>query len=160
MKMQKKKILSILLINVMLIASFGITFIDHHCNMANSTNVSVLQLNLLENNYSMPSSCCADKQENKNDIFKTELKNKCCEFNQSEFELSPTSIFNTVHRTVVQSDFFQKSVDDVKNSETIKQLENYYETAQEVIVKPTSNILKFLSKISSLKDNTKEDSQK
>lgn len=158
--MQYRKILAIVLMNVMLIASFGLTLIDHHCNMANSTNVSVLQLKLLENNYSMPSSCCSNNQQERNDIFKTELKNKCCELNQEQFELSPSSLFNTFQKTVVQSEFFQKSINDVKNSEAIKQLENYYETTQVVIIKPTTKILKFISKITSLKDNTKEDSQK
>ncbi len=160
MNMRNKKIVSLILVNTILFASFGFTFIEHHCNMANSTDVSILQFNLLENNYSMPASCCRNEQEAKNDFLKTDLKNNCCELNQNKFELSPTYIFNAVQKTVVQSGFFQKSIDNVKNSETIKQLENYYETAQVVIVKPTINILKFISKISSLKDNSKEDSQK
>ncbi|HRT67494.1 MAG TPA: hypothetical protein P5216_02010 [Bacteroidota bacterium] len=158
--MRNKKIVSLILVNTILFASFGFTFIEHHCNMANSTDVSVLQFNLLENNYSMPASCCRNEQEAKNDFLKTDLKNNCCELNQNKFELSPTFIFNTIQEAVIHSDFYQKSIDDVKNSEAIKQLENYYDTAQDIIVKPTINILKFISKISSLKDNSKEDSQK
>lgn len=160
MKKQKNKIITVILANVMLIASFGFTFIDHHCNIANYKEVSVLQLSAIENQFKMPSSCCSNEISDTNDIFKTEIKQACCEFNEKKFELSPSSIFNTIQKNVVKTDFFKKSIEDVKNSETIKQLENYYETAQDVIVKPTFNILKFLSKISTLRDNTKEDSQK
>ncbi|GEM_PF-1776227 len=155
--MQKKKIVTLVLLNALLFASFGITFIDHHCDMAQSTKVSLMQFNLPESQSAMSSSCCSKINTGTNNIFKTEIRKNCCEFNQNKFDLSPSSIFSTIQKTALESEYFKKSIDDVKNSETVKQLENYYETAQVMLIKPSFNILKFISKITSLSNKTKED---
>ena len=153
MEINKRKIVLLILANVFIIASFGLTFKNHYYETENFKPRAVDQFGA---NGIISSFCYSNEIYNTKDVFETKVKNEYSQLNINKFDLSPSALYNSFQTSINDSVFFKKPIDDIKNSKIIKQLENYYETVQVVIINPTVKFIKFISKISSYNTDPKE----